>query len=560
MKKILVLVCASLTVVMLSACGSKSGNKSGATKNNSTSKVISKVKKEIVFNLGAEPKTLDPQLNDGSAGGNVINNMYEGLVRQDKSGKLIPAGATSWKISKDNLTYTFSLRKDAKWSDGKSVTASDYKYAWLRGISPSLAADYAYQFYYIKGAKAYNYKKGKKADVGIKILDKYTLQVTLSQPTAYFLGLTATGPYMPVRADMVAKNPDTWSQNPKDNISNGPFIMTKHKLNSEIILKPNPCYWDKANVKIQTIDFKMLVDLSTALVAYDNNKLSITGLPVQDIIKRKIEDPTFHVLPMLGDYYYDFNINVKPLNKIDVRKALSLAIDREKIVKNITKASQLPATGFVPFGIKNSSGKDFRKINGDYGVSITAKIKEAQTLLAKAGYPNGKGFPELTISYNTGKGHKSIAEAIQAMWKKNLGIHVKLQNEEWAVFLSKRTHEDFQIAREGWIADYSDPMTFLDLFASYSANNDTGWKPGINGKNPDSKIFNKLITEAKGLKASPQRDEDMAKAEKILHDSYVTMPIYYYTGIELIKANVHNWTVNSFGVWYFGNSYIEAKK
>jgi len=552
MKKILVLVCASLAIVMLSACGSK--------KSNSKKVTTTQVKQEISFNLGAEPKTLDPQLNTGIPGAIVIDNMYEGLTRENKNGKFMPAGATSWKISKDNLTYTFKLRKDAKWSDGKSVTASDYKYAWLRGVDPKVASGYSYQFFYIKGAKAYFDKKGTKADVGIKVIDKYTLEVTLQKPTAYFLGLTASAPYMPVRADMVAKNPDTWSQNPKENVSDGPFMMKEYKMNSTIGLVPNPYYWNKKNIKLKNLDFKMLTDSSTALVAYDNNKISVVmDLPVQDIVKRKIEDPTFHVLPMLGIYYYDFNTKVKPLNKLDVRKALSLSIDREQIVKNITRASQIPASGFVPFGISNSSGKDFRKSIGDYGVSKNAKVKKAQALLAKAGYPDGKGFPNLTISYNTSLGHKAVAEAIQAMWKKNLGINVKLQNQEWAVFLSKRVHGDFQIARDGWVADYSDPMTFLDLFTSYSTYNYVDWKP-YNGKHPDSKIFNTLISEAKNLKASPKRDEDMAKAEKILHDSYVSMPIYYYTQPALVKANIRDWTCNSFGVWYFGNSYIEAKK
>ncbi len=547
MKKILLSLTCVLLVFSLTACNQKKQEQSKTADTNATT---SKPVQELTFNLSGEPKSIDPQLVIGIPGGIVTNNTFEGLTRKGKNGKVIFAGATSVDVSADKTVYTFHLRKDAKWSDGKSVTASDYRYSWIRGVDPKTGAKHSNQYFYIKGTKAFFEGKAPRDDIGIKALDDYTLQVTLVAPTPYFLSLTATDIFMPVRKDVVEKKPDTWATNPNIVVSNGPFVLSSYKLNSNIVLKPNPYYWDKANVKLKKVTFVMIVNDETALVAYDNNEVNIvTELPLQEIAKRKIEDPTYHVFPKVGTYYYDLNMQKPPLNNINVRKALTLAINKKLLVEKVAKGGQTIATGFVPVGPNDSTGKSFRHTAGAYGIPIQGNIKEAQEDLAKAGYPGGKGFPVMEVLYNTNKGHKAIAEAIQAMWKTNLGINVTLKNQEWAVFLNTRIHHNFQITRDGWIGDYNDAMTMLDLFTSFSPYNYFQW---------DSPKYDALIHKAKTTEGTT-RDKAMYDAEKLLEAQYITIPIYYYNQPSLVKANIKGWSCDNFAIWYLGNAYISDK-
>jgi oligopeptide transport system substrate-binding protein len=292
----------------------------------------------------------------------------------------------------------------------------------------------------------------------------------------------------------------------------------------------------------------MIVDISTAMTAYDSNEIDVLiTVPTPEIPKRQVEDPTFHIVPYLGTYYYIFNVNKAPTNDINVRKALTLAIDREQIVADVAKGGQQPATGFVPTGLVDSQGNDFRATAGDYGISSTADVEKAKEYLAKAGYPDGKGMAPVELIYNTSEGHKAIAEAIQEMWKKNLGIKVNLVNQEWAVFQDTRHVGNFEVARAGWIGDYNDPMTFLDLWTTYSGNNDAQWKYSENNKK-----FDKLIENSK-VSVGEARDKDLYAAEKLMMGDLITMPIYYYTGVIMVKEKVKNWERDILGTWYFGN-------
>jgi len=545
MKKIFYVV-TLLMAVLLTACG---GEKEQET---DTAAVEKQVEQVMTFNLGADPKSVDPQLNSATDGGIVVNNTFEGLMRVDANGKAQPGGAESVEISDDQMTYTFRLRKDAKWSDGKPVTAADYKYAWLRALDPAVASEYSFQLYYIKGGQEFFEGKGTKEDVGVEAVDDHTFKVTLKAPTAYFLNLVTFYTFMPVREDAVIQKPEGWAKDPSITLSNGPFKISEYHMNDKVILVPNEHYWNKDSVKLDKIVLTMIVDISTAMTAYDSNEVDVLiTVPTPEIPKRQVEDPTFHIVPYLGVYYYIFNVNKAPTNDINVRKALTLAIDREQIVTDVAKGGQQPANGFVPTGLVDSQGNDFRATAGDYGISSTADVEKAKEYLAKAGYPNGEGMAPLELIYNTSEGHKAIAEAIQEMWKKNLGIEVNLVNQEWAVFQDTRHVGNFEVARAGWIGDYNDPMTFLDLWTSYSGNNDAQWSY-TKGDFPENKKFDALIENSK-IAQGVARDKDLYGAEKILMDELITMPIYYYTGVIMVKDKIKNWERDILGTWYFGN-------
>jgi len=548
MKKIFYLV-TLMVAVLLTACGGSNEEKAASSEKAGVEQVLR-------FNLGSDPKTIDPQLNSASDGGIVINNTFEGLMRTDANGKAQPAGAESYEISDDKTVYTFHLRKDAKWSDGQPVTANDYKYAWLRALDPAVASEYSFQLYYIKGGQEYFEGKGSREDVGLEVVDDYTFKVTLKAPTAYFLDLLTFYTYMPVRQDVVEKKPEGWAKDPSIAVSNGPFKLAEYKMNDKIVLVKNEYYWNKDNVKLEKVILPMIVDSSTALTAYDGDELDvIIQVPTPEIPKRQVEDPTFRIEPYLGVYYYIFNVNKAPTNDINMRKALTLAIDREKLVTDVAKAGQKPATGYVPTGLKDSKGNDFRATAGDYGISTTADVAKAQEYLAKYlkanGYKDASEMPAIEVIYNTNEGHKAIAEAIQEMWKKNLGINVNLVNQEWAVFQDTRHVGNFEVARAGWIGDYNDPMTFLDLWTSYSGNNDAQWSYK-KGDFPENKEFDKLIEHSK-VSLGEERDKDLYAAEKILMDKLVVMPIYYYTGVMMVKDKVKGWERDILGTWYFGN-------
>ncbi|MFZ5966081.1 MAG: peptide ABC transporter substrate-binding protein [Bacillota bacterium] len=499
------------------------------------------------YNLGGDPKTIDPQLNSANDGGNIINNMYEGLMRE-VGGKLEPAMAESYTVSDDGLTYTFKLR-DAKWSDGQPVTAGDFEYSWKRALDPAVASEYAFQMYYIEGAQAFNEGTGSLDAVAVKAVDDKTLEVKLVGPTPYFLDLTAFYTFLPTRKDVVDKDPEGWAKNPELAVSNGPFKLAEYAVGDKIVLVKNENYWKADQTKVDKIEASMIVEESTILTAYESDELDVIDLvPVQEIPRLEKEDPTFMNLPLIGTYYYIFNVTKAPTDDVRVRKALTMAIDRTAIVEKITKGGQLPATGFVPPGLKDADGKEFRSVGGDYGIDPkAAQVEEAKALLAEAGYPDGQGFPTLEVLYNTNEAHKAIAEAIQEMWKQNLGINVTLQNQEWAVFQDTRHQGNFSVARAGWLGDYPDPMTMLDLWTSYSGNNDAQWKV---------EAYDKLIEESK-TKSGKERFDLLYQAEKMMMDEMIVMPIYYYTDQIMVKERVKGFERTTMGHMYFGKVSIE---
>lgn len=488
----------------------------------------------IKIGNGVEPKELDPAKATGAAEGNILENLFEGLTDLDPyTLQPVPGNAESWKISKDGRTYTFKLRPDLKWSDGKALTADDYVWSWRRVLAPATASEYAYQLYYLKNGKAFNEGKIKDpAQIGVKAVDNRTLEVVLEAPTSYFLQLTAFTTLYPTPRHVIEKFPDgKWTQE-KNMVSNGPFALEEWKINKHIKLIPNNNYWDRSKVTLESVYLLPIENVNTEEKSFFAGEIQSTNsVPTAKIPKyvaEKSGSPAkFHPYrsdPYLGVYFYRFNVTKAPMDNVKVRKALNLAIDRQLIVEKVTQGGQKPAVGFTP---ENTSTYKFP---GTLPPSLTPEaLATAKRLLAEAGYPDGKGFPKINILYNTDESHKKVALAIQQMWKKNLGIEVGLFNQEWKVYLNSVTKLDYQIARAGWIGDYPDPNTFLDLFVSNGGNNNTGWT---------SKTYDKLISDASKESDLAKRFEIFRKAETILLEELPVLPIYFYTRTRLISEKV----------------------
>ena len=488
------------------------------------------------FNAGAEPKTLDPALSTGVPESHIQTALFEGLTRIGEGEKVMPGIAESWTQSADGTVVTFKLR-DAKWSNGDAITAEDFKYSWLRALSPELASEYSYQLYYIKGAEDYNSKKGTADAVGIKVVDPKTLQVTLAAPTPYFIALTAFHTLYPVNKKAVDANKD-WSLKAETFVSDGPFKMQEWKHNDQVVVVKNENYWDAKSVKMSEVNFKLLEDQKAALTAFESGQIDGTeNIPTEDIDRLQASN-VLKIAPYIGTYYYRFNVTKKPFDNVKVRKALTMAINRQLLIDKVVKGGQKPALAFTPPGMVDvEAGKDFRAVGGDY---FKEDIAAAKALLAEAGYPDGKNWPaDVTILYNTSSNHKLIAEAIQNMWKTNLGIDIKLRNEEWAVYLESQKKLDYNISRAGWIGDYADAMTFMDTFVTGGGNNQTGWS---------NAEYDKQIKDVANKSGDQKvRIPAMHAAEKVLMDEMPIMPIYYYTLPWVLKDNVKGVLRSSLG-------------
>lgn len=536
-KMLLLTLVGALALALTAGCGG--GDKKDAAKSSAPTKYLRYV-------VGAEPETLDPRKSSGMPEARIEVNIFEGLVAHDKDGKLAPGVAEKWTVSPDGKVYTFTLRANAKWSNGEPVTAQDFEYTWKKTLDPAFASKYAQQLYFIAGAEAYNTGKGPADKVGVKAVNEKTLEVTLADPCPFFPSVLVHHAYYPVNKKVDESNPK-WASDPKTIIGNGPYMMKSWTHQSKIETVKNPNYWDAANVKMEQVDYLLTDNNSTALSMFDSSQadLVIDGLPPADI-KRLLKEGKLATKPYIANGYYCFNVQKAPFDNAKVRKAFSMAIDREAIVKNLDNG-YVAAGGFVPNGIPDAEpGSDFRKSGGNM---VKFDAAEAKKLLAEAGFPDGKGLPPVTLIYNTNDIHKAIAEMIQEMWRKNLGVEVKLENQEWKVFLNNRQKGNYQVARHGWVGDYEDPLTFLGLFQSESGNNDAQYK------NAD---YDKMLTQSYTLqdpKARMKLFHDMEQ-KMVLEDSFVA-PLYFSPQYFLAKPYVKGITNVAVGLSYFKYAYIE---
>jgi len=509
-------------------CGCK---KSSATASSPTGNTPHR--KVLLAGNGGEPKDIDPQVVMGIPEYSLIRAFFEGLVTSDPiTQEPRPGVAERWEISDDGLVYTFHFRADAKWSDGNPVTATDFVRSYQRMLSPVLAAEYAYNLFHMVGAE--DYQTGKLTDfskVGCKAIDDRTLQLTLRQPAPFLLLLLSFYPWGPVPVATIEKfggldrRGSAWTR-PENFVCNGPFVLKEWKPNQRIVVTRSPTYWDRANVKLDEIQFFPIESSDVEERMFRTGQLHITfEVPQSKIPVYRREHPeSIHLSPYDGTYFYRFNVKAPPFDNPKVRRALTLAIDRESLTHDVLTGGEQPSYSIVPPG--NAGFVNRYQVEGD--------LAEARRLLAEAGFPDGKGFPESEVLYNTLEKHKAIGEAIQQMWRKNLGIEVALRNEEWKVYLDTQHSKHYQIQRSGWIADYADPHVFFDMWETTSGNNDTNWS---------NAEYDALLRSALNAKTTADRYEVYQKMEKILIDELPIMPIYFYTQPRLINPKVKGYYV-----------------
>lgn len=546
---------------LLAACGSNDKGASNGGKNNAPAENANSGEEKLAadqtlrVNLSAEPPTFDPGQAQDSQANTVLKTMYEGLTRMDDHGQPIPAAAEKWDV--DGTKYTFHLRQDAKWSNGDPVTAHDFVFAWERVLSPNTtpAAPYAYQLYYLKNAQEYN--EGKITDfsqVGVKAADDYTLEVELVAPTPYFLGLTSFYTFYPVHQSV--KDDAKWAVDASKMIVNGPFTLTNWTKGQTIEVTKNENYWDKDSIKLNKITMSLVNSGATEITSYRNNELDRAGHPNGEIptdqipiVKKELENE-FKVKGIASTYYYQFNLTAKPFDNEKIRKAFAMAIDRQIIVDKVTLGGQLPAFGFIPPGIAGVNDEYRTEVKDDY---FTENVEEAKKLLEEGMKEEGyTKLPDITLTYNSSEGHKKIALAVADMWKNNLGVDVKTENQEWGVFIENRQNLNYQVARAGWSADYNDPMTFIDMWTSNSGNNDIGFK---------NEEYDKLIAEAKATEDNTKRNENFKKAEEILvKDNMAIMPIYYYTNVAVEKPWLKGVSLDFSGAIDYTRAYITDQR
>ena len=562
--------------VVLSACGggssSSTASQSTASATSSSTPVadvatpLSKTpaasgEQKIIFALHNEPDGIDPGITDNTFAIPILFNAFEGLVTYDAENNIIPADAESWEVSPDGLTYTFHLREGLKWSDGTPLTAQDYLYSIKRVANPMTASKYAYMVTdYVKGAQEYYDLLGSgtadeaaiaeaEANLGVSAPDDLTLVITLNNTTPYFLGILSMWTYAPVQQATIEANGDSWTQSADTFISNGPFKVSEMKFGEGITLVKNENFWDAANVQLEEVEFRYILDMSTALSAFESGEIDgMMSVPSADLPHLKVESDCLTIWPAFGTTYYLLNNTVEPLNDPLVRKALNLAIDRTALIDNVMQSTDTPALALVGPGYV-VDGEDFTEGRSDFGLSVTGNVEEAQQLLAEAGYPNGEGFPTLRLGYYTDTVVKKVAEALQQMYKQNLNIDLEITTADWSVYYEQVQAGDFDIAAMGWGADYLHPMSFMPLFETGSTQNYTGYS------NPE---YDALVEQARTEPDAKTAMDLMRQAEALLMEDYPFVPIFFRSYPMMMQTYVKGWSRSPLNYFYLQHAYVEA--
>ncbi|ABX21109.1 oligopeptide ABC transporter substrate-binding protein OppA [Salmonella enterica] len=488
-------------------------------------------KQTLVRNNGSEVQSLDPHKIEGVPESNVNRDLFEGLLISDVEGHPSPGVAEKWE-NKDFKVWTFHLRKNAKWSDGTPVTASDFVYSWQRLADPNTASPYASYLQYGHIANIDDIIAGKKpaTELGVKALDDHTLEVTLGEPVPYFYKLLVHPSVSPVPKSAVEKFGDKWTQ-PANIVTNGAYKLKNWVVNERIVLERNPQYWDNDKTVINQVTYLPISSEVTDVNRYRSGEIDMTynNMPIELFQKLKKEIPNeVRVDPYLCTYYYEINNQKAPFNDVRVRTALKLALDRDIIVNKVKNQGDLPGYSYTPpytDGAKLVEPEWFKW-------SQKKRNEEAKKLLTEAGFTADKPLT-LDLLYNTSDLHKKLAIAVASIWKKNLGANVKLENQEWKTFLDTRHQGAFDVARAAWCADYNEPTSFLNTMLSDSSNNTAHYK---------SPAFDKLIADTLKVTDDAQRSELYAKAEQQLDQDSAIVPVYYYVNARLVKPWVGGYT------------------
>ena len=483
------------------------------------------------LSVGSEPTDLDPQTVTGLGDAKIIAALFEPIVTFDPVTLAPrPALAERWEISLDGLVYTFHLRPTARWSNGDPITAEDCIASWRRILTPTLAADYAYFFYIIRGAESFH--KGQATDfstVGLAAPDPRTLVVTLAHPAPYFLQILLNSPWRPLNVRSIAAVGDAYRRGtpwtrPRKLISSGPFILKEWKPHQHILVEKSLTYWDHATVRLNAIQFYPIDSMDAEERAFRAGQLHGTwALPLSKILPLQQEkSPALRIDPILETYFFRLNVRRAPLTDQRIRRALSLAIDREAIAQKILPGGRQPAPTLISSVIPGYTPPTRRAYD----------LAAARQLLAEAGHAGGAGLPPIEILYNNSEILRLVAEAIQQMWRRDLGLDIRLVNQEFKVVFASRRTGDYQILLGSWTADYLDATTFLDLWRSDSGNNHTGWA---------DPAYDALSDQANRLADPAARGAVLTAAEALMLEAAPIIPIYFNTHVYLLHPAVRGW-------------------
>ena len=533
-KRVLSLVLAvAMVAALVMGCGEKK----------TTDDTNKKAEKQLTVQIGPNPETIDPALNSAVDGGNMILHTFECLLAYDKDGKIVGGQAEKWEQSEDGLTWTFTLRDGLKWSDGTDITAEDFVYSWQRVCDPKTAAPYAETVL----GMVEGYDKaiaGEVEALGVKAVDAKTLEVKLSAPCTFFDSLAAFATLSPVQKKTIEENGDAWATKAETYVSNGAFTVTEWVPDSHIIVSKNENYWNKDAIKLDSIKFVLMEDANAAYSAYKNGDvLMIKDVPTEEIPSLEGNDE-FKVETICGTYYISLNDAKAPFDNVNIRKALSLAIDRAYVAGEIMQGTYQPAYNFMGPGWADPVGGEFMAnanggktyISEDY----EANLAEAKKLMEAEGY-SADNMMKFTYSTNDAGYHKAVAEYLQQAWK-DIYVDVKVEVVEWSSFTPMRRQGQYDASRNGWVADYFDPSNMLDLLYSTNGNND--------GKFEDAD-YDKAMETSRTTVDAEARSKALHEAEDVLMEKAACIPVAYYTDFWLQSPKITGMWHTATGYWYF---------
>ncbi len=521
----------------LGACGQSGGGGSDAAQ-------------ELTYVLLNEPDGIDPTITSNSFASPILTNVFEGLVTYDSSGSIVAGQAESWDISEDGLVYTFTLREGLKWSDGSDLTANDFVYSYQRVLTPETTSNYLSMLTdFIANAQEYYDGTATAEELGVQAPDDRTLVLTLKEVAPYFIDVLSMWVYSPVQQAAVEAGGERWTLDPATYVSNGPFKVSELNMGENVVLVKNENYWNAADVKLEKVTLRYILDQSTALTAFLNGEVDgVHGVPGSDIPRLKADENSgLQILSQYGTFYYLFNNEDEVLSDPNVRKALNLAIDRTALIENVTQNGAQPAYSIVSPGYV-VDGEDFADGRGTFGMTPSGDIEGAKAALAEAGYPDGEGFPTISFAYYTNDEVKKLVEAIAEMWESNLGITVSITSDDWAVHLENMKAGNYQIATTGWTADYLNPISFLPLLVTGNSNNHSKYS------NPD---FDALVAQAQSETDAKVAMQLMRDAEALMMEDYPIIPVYFKINTIMMADHVQGWTLTALNNIYFKNTSIK---
>lgn len=536
MKKWLTFLMVAMLALVLAACtANKDAGKEPEKPEETTSpddgkeegktEEVAAGEKILLMNNGNEPTSFDPSIGFDAKSWSALNNIMEGLTRLDKDHKAVEATAEKIDISEDGLTYTFTIRDNAKWSNGDPVVAGDFVFAWKHMLNPETASPAAFLAYFIEGAEAYNNGEGSPDDIAIKAEDEKTFVVKLTSPNEAFLNIVTNPSFFPINEKVASANPN-WHTEAATFVGNGPFKLSAWSHDVSFEFEKNEHYWDAAAVKLDKVHWAMVNDDTTAYQMYQANELDVTGVP-SEIADQLKDSPELRVDDQAGLYFYRLNTSMEPFTNKKIRQAFAFAVDQEEIVNYVTKNGEKPAHGFVTYGFLGPDGKEFRESVGDL---VSFDPEKAKQLLEEGMKEEGYSeLPKVTITYSTSESHQNIAIALQSKFKEVLGVDAELQNVESGVFASEQKEFKYQMSRSSFLHDYADPVNALESFITGSAMNRTTWS---------NAEYDKLIADIKNETDENKRWELLKQADRLLMDEMPVFPLYFYNSTSLEKEGV----------------------